>query len=124
VAEALPLIGIHDHNGEEAVVRLERFGRRQVWMAIALASRARTTTREEVGDRIGQEAERRGEQADVEMLAAAAAETMDERGVHGPERVESGGQVGDGAADLRRRVTGHAGERHEAEEHTSELQSR
>src|SRR5439155_24458482 len=52
--------------------------------------------------------------ADVEMLAGAAAETMDERGVHGPERVESGGQVGDGAADLRRRVTGHAGERHEA----------
>src|SRR5262249_38661688 len=58
VAEALPLVGIHDHDVEEAVLRLERFGRRQVRIAIALASRARTTTREEVGDRIGQEPER------------------------------------------------------------------
>jgi hypothetical protein len=67
-----------------------------------------------VGDRVRQQRERRGEQAHVEVLALSGAEPVGERGAGHAERPEGGRQVGDGAADLRRRMPGHAGERHDA----------
>ena len=67
-----------------------------------------------MGDGIGQQRERGGQQAHVEVLALPRAESMGQRGVGDAEGEERRGDVGDGAADLRGRVPGHSGQRHDA----------
>src|SRR5436309_14564840 len=67
-----------------------------------------------VSDGIGQQRERGGQQAHVEVLALPRAESMGQRGVRDAEGEERRGDIGDGAADLRGRVPGHAREGHDA----------
>ena len=66
-----------------------------------------------MGDRVGEEPERRGEQVHVEMLSVAGAEPVHQRRVDGAEREIRRRHVGDRAARPRRRMARHAGDAHE-----------
>ena len=103
-AEAAPLARVHDHDVDIAVLRLVRRRGRSGRVAVALPRRLHAGV-EVDGGGIGQE--RRGwrpSEVDVEVLAAARAEPMDERGADAAECHGGGGQRSD--ADPATRVGG------------------
>ena len=110
--EARVLVGVHDHDLHPAVLGSKGLRGCQVRVTVADARRALARV-EVVGDGIGQERERRGQEAHVEVLAAPGPLAMHERGVRHPEREKAGGEVGHRAADLCRRAPRHARERHD-----------
>ena len=112
-AQARVLVGVHDDDLDPAVLGVERLGRGEVGVPVPDARRARPGV-EVVGDRIGEERHRGGEQAHVEELALAGPEPVDERGVRRAEREERGGEVRHRAADLGGRAPGRPGEGHDA----------
>ena len=86
-----------------------------VSVGLRLPTRAgRWPESKQVGDRIGEEAERRAEQVHVEVLARAGPEPVDQGRADGAERQVGGRHVGDRPAGPGRRVAGHAGDAHEA----------
>ena len=112
-AEARVLLGVHDDDLDPAVLGPERLGGREVRVPVAHAGRPLARV-EVVGDWIGEQRQGRGEQAHVEVLAPPGAQAMRERGVGDAEGEERRGQVGHGAAHLRRRMARHSRERHDA----------
>ena len=112
-AEAHVLLGVHDDDLDPAVLGPERLGGREVRVPVAHARRPLARV-EVVGDGIGEQRQGRGEQAHVEVLAPPAAQAMRERGIGDAEGDECRGQVGHGAAHLRRRMARHSRERHDA----------
>ena len=113
VAEAPVLVGVHDDDLDPAVLGAEGLRRCEVGVPVAEARRALARV-EVVGDRIGEERERRGEQAHVQVLALARPQPVDEGGVHRAEGEESGSEVGHRAADLGGWAPRRAGESHDA----------
>ena len=67
-----------------------------------------------MGDGIWEKRQCGRQQAHVELLALTGAEPMGERRARDAEGEEGGSEVSDGATDLRRRVSRHPGERHDA----------
>ena len=111
-AEAPPLILVHDHDVDVAVLGLVRASRRdgRVAISLALGSHARV---EEDGRRVREEGEARGEQVDVEVLPLPRAEAMHQRRADAPEGDPGRRQVRSGAGDPGGRIAGMTGERHE-----------
>ena len=104
-AEALPLLGVHDHDGQVAVLSPERLCRRHIRVTVALPPRSHAGV-EVVGDGIGQERHHGGEEIHVEVLAGPRAKAMNEGGVDAPEGQERRREVRDGSP---RRVGGSPG---------------
>ena len=89
--EARVLVGVHDHDLHPAVLGSKGLRGCQVRVTVADARRALARV-EVVGDGIGQERERRGQEAHVEVLAAPGPLAMHEGGVRHSEREKAGGE--------------------------------
>ncbi len=112
-AEALPLVGAQQHDVEIAVARPVGLGGGDIRVSVSFTSGALAGFEVE-RDGIRQHPDRRGEEIHVEVLPAAGARAMHERGLDHPEGEIRRGEVGDRPAGARGRIAGLAGERHDA----------